>query len=226
MTLADENSDGLLVILTPQAMTDPTQTAEQLRRFAQSRKPILASWMGGVEVAAGKKILNRAGIPTFQYPDTAVRVFNYMWRYSYNLRALYETPSLPDDEIDGGPDRERAQQIIEQVRREGRTLLTEYEAKQVLEAYCLPVTPTRLARTADEAVAAAEELGYPVVLKLHSLKITHKTDVGASSSTWIRPRPYGGPSRRSGATWRSGARPRRSTASPCSRWCGHGTATN
>lgn len=90
----------------------------------------------------------------------------------------------------------------------------------------LPVTPTRLARTADEAVAAAEELGYPVVLKLHSLKITHKTDVGASSSTWIRPRPYGGPSRRSGATWRSGARPRRSTASPCSRWCGHGTATN
>lgn len=178
VTLADENSDGLLVILTPQAMTDPTQTAEQLRRFAQSRKPILASWMGGVEVAAGKKILNRAGIPTFQYPDTAVRVFNYMWRYSYNLRALYETPSLPDDEIDGGPDRERAQQIIEQVRREGRTLLTEYEAKQVLEAYCLPVTPTRLAHTADEAVAAAEELGYPVVLKLHSLKITHKTDVG------------------------------------------------
>lgn len=178
VTLADENSDGLLVILTPQAMTDPTQTAEQLRRFAQSRKPILTSWMGGVEVAAGRKILNRAGIPIFQYPDTAVRVFNYMWRYTYNLRALYETPSLSDDEIDGGPHREQAQQIIEQVQREGRTLLTEYEAKQILEAYCLPVTPTRLAQTADEAVAAAEELGYPVVLKLHSFKITHKTDVG------------------------------------------------
>ncbi|SHK14814.1 bifunctional acetate--CoA ligase family protein/GNAT family N-acetyltransferase [Rhodothermus profundi] len=178
VTLADENSDGLLVILTPQAMTDPTQTAEQLRRFAQSRKPILASWMGGVEVAAGKQILNRVGIPTFQYPDTAVRVFNYMWRYSYNLRALYETPSLPDDEIEGGPDREQARQIIEQVRRAGRTLLTEYEAKQVLAAYCLPITPTHLARTADEAVAIAEELGYPVVLKLHSYTITHKTEVG------------------------------------------------
>jgi len=178
VALADENSDGLLVILTPQAMTEPTQTAEHLRRFAQSRKPILASWMGGVEVAAGRQILNRAGIPTFPYPDTAVRVFNYMWRYSYNLRGLYETPSLPDDEIDGGPDRERAQRLLEQVRQEGRTLLTEYEAKQVLEAYCLPVTPTRLARTADEAVAAAEALGYPVVVKLHSLTITHKTDVG------------------------------------------------
>ncbi len=178
VTLADKNSDGLLVILTPQAMTEPTQTAEQLRRFAQSRKPILASWMGGVEVAVGKQILNRAGIPTFQYPDTAARVFNYMWRYSYNLRALYETPSLPDDEIEGGPDRERARQIIKQVRQEERTLLTEHEAKQVLAAYGLPVTPTRLAHTVEEAIAAAEELGYPVVLKLHSLQITHKTDVG------------------------------------------------
>src|SRR5512136_2218870 len=82
----DPNADGMLVILTPQSMTDPTKTAEQLRPYAHIEgKPVLASWMGGTEVAAGEEILNRAGIPTFAYPDTAARAFNYMWRYSYNL---------------------------------------------------------------------------------------------------------------------------------------------
>jgi acetyltransferase len=93
----DKNADGLLVILTPQDMTDPTRTAEQLRQAATSlgRKPVLASWMGGADVAAGVSILNRASIPTFPYPDTAAQVFNYMWRYTYNLKGIYETPSLP-----------------------------------------------------------------------------------------------------------------------------------
>ena len=91
----DPNSDGMLVILTPQAMTDPTQIAEQLKPYAKlGGKPVLASWMGGAEVAAGRAILNAAGIPTFPYPDTAARVFNYMWQYSHNLRGLYETPVL------------------------------------------------------------------------------------------------------------------------------------
>ncbi|HZT83504.1 MAG TPA: CoA-binding protein, partial [Gemmataceae bacterium] len=91
----DPNSDGLLVVLTPQAMTDPTQTAEYLRPHARSTgKPVLASWMGGAGVEAGVAILNRADIPNFPYPDTAARVFHSMWRYSYNLRALFETPSL------------------------------------------------------------------------------------------------------------------------------------
>ena len=96
----DPDSDGLLVILTPQAMTDPTRTAEQLKPLAKSSgKPILASWMGGAGVAAGRAILHQAEIPTFDYPDAAVRAFLYMWRYSYNLRGLYETPALvvPDD---------------------------------------------------------------------------------------------------------------------------------
>src|SRR6185436_1184020 len=77
----DPGSDGLLVVLTPQAMTDPTQIAERVRAFSQVQgKPILASWMGGVEVAAGESILNRSSIPTFPYPDTAARIFTYMWR--------------------------------------------------------------------------------------------------------------------------------------------------
>ncbi|HET7208164.1 MAG TPA: bifunctional acetate--CoA ligase family protein/GNAT family N-acetyltransferase, partial [Terriglobales bacterium] len=173
----DPNIDGLLTILTPQAMTDPTQTAEQLKPYAKSTgKPVLASWMGGAEVAAGQDILNRAGIPTFPFPDTAARVFFYMWRYSYNLRGLYETPSLPaDGEVADG---KRAGAIVERARQSGRTLLTELESKQVLAAYGIPCVPTVLAISENEAVARAEEIGYPVVLKLHSETITHKTDVG------------------------------------------------
>jgi acetyltransferase len=127
-------------------------------------------------VAAGQDILNRAGIPTFPFPDTAARVFFYMWRYSYNLRGLYETPSLPaDGEVADG---KRAGAIVERARQTGRTLLTELESKQVLAAYGIPCVPTVLAISENEAVARAEEIGYPVVLKLHSETITHKTDVG------------------------------------------------
>lgn len=172
----DENSDGLLVVLTPQDMTDPTQTAERLRPYAHSTgKPVLASWMGGASIEAGERILNRAGIPTFQYPDTAARVFNYMWQYAYNLRGIYETPTLADT---SEPDREAAQKLLESVRAEGRSLLTEHESKALLSAYGIPVTQTQRAESADEAVAAADAIGYPVVVKLDSRTITHKVDVG------------------------------------------------
>ena len=175
----DPHSDGMLVILTPQAMTDPTRIAEQLKPLArQEGKPVLASWMGGVDVAAGEEILNRANIPTFPYPDTAARAFNYMWQYSYNLRGLYETPALPDESSDWTPDRKLVETLIEKVRGEGRTILTEFESKEVLRAYGIPVAQTLIAATETEAVAAAGQIGYPVVLKLYSETITHKTDVG------------------------------------------------
>lgn len=174
----DANSDGLLVILTPQAMTYPTETAELLKAYAKSYdKPILASWSGGQEVAAGEAILNKAGIPTFEYPDDAARAFTYMWHSTDNLRSLYETPSLPDDAL-GAPDREKAKEIIAHARATGRALLTEAESKQLLAAYGIPTTPTLIAVSADEAAAHAEKLGFPVVLKLHSETISHKTDVG------------------------------------------------
>ncbi len=174
----DPNSDGMLVILTPQAMTDPTRTAEELKPFAQTfGKPILASWMGGADVAAGEAILNRANIPTFPYPDTAARMFNYMAHYADNLTSLYETPVLREDR-EQCIDSERAAKIIESVRQSGRTILTEYEAKQVLAAYCIPTVDTRIARSEEEAVKTASEIGFPVVLKIYSETITHKTDVG------------------------------------------------
>lgn len=172
----DPNSDGLLVILTPQAMTDCTQTAEHLRPYAKlGDKPVLASWMGGVDVAAGEQILNAAGIPTFAYPDTAARVFNYMWRYTLNLAALYETPRAAEGE---DAHHAEAARILEKVRQGGRTILTEIESKDVLAAYGIPTLPSLIATTEDDAVAAAAKIGYPVVLKLHSETITHKTDVG------------------------------------------------
>jgi acetyltransferase len=174
----DPSIDGMLVVLTPQDMTNPTQIAEKLKPYAKGfGKPVLASWMGGAEVAAGEQILNQAGIPTFQFPDSAVRAFNYMWRYSYNLKGLYETPALPQH-ADAAVQRGKAQHIIQQARQSGRTILTEYESKQLLKAYDIPTVDTRIAATEQEALQAAQEIGYPIVLKLYSLTITHKTDVG------------------------------------------------
>ncbi|HVO59895.1 MAG TPA: bifunctional acetate--CoA ligase family protein/GNAT family N-acetyltransferase [Terriglobales bacterium] len=174
---ADPNIDGLLAITCPQGMAEPTQTAERLKAYAATTgKPVLASWMGGAEVAAGVDILNRAGIPTFQFPDTAARIFDYMWLYSYNLRGLYETPVLraQGEESDGTT----AHNMVDRARRSGRTMLSEFESKQLLSAYGIPTVPTFIASSADEAVERSGEIGYPVVLKLHSDTITHKSDVG------------------------------------------------
>ena len=174
----DPHIDGMMVILTPQGMTNPTRIAEELKPYAHSLgKPVLASWMGGTEVATGEEILNEAGIPTFAFPDTAARMFNYMWKYSYNLRGLYETPTLRTDGSDA-PDRKAAKELIERVRQSGRTILTEFESKQLLSSYGIPTVPTFVAKDEKEAVATAEKIGFPVVLKLYSETITHKTDVG------------------------------------------------
>ena len=172
----DPESDGLLVVLTPQDMTDPTATAEGLAPYANStRKPVLASWMGGTAVSAGDSILNGSGIPTFDYPDAAARAFTNMWKYTYNLRGIYETPEPTEDE---SADRDLVEEIIGRVRGSGRTILTEFEAKQILAAYGIPTVRTEVARSPGEAVDLADSLGYPVVLKLDSETITHKTDVG------------------------------------------------
>jgi acetyltransferase len=176
LIIKDPGCDGLLMVTAPQGLSTPTPIAELLRPYARGTgKPVLASFMGGAEVAAANEILNRAGIPTFPFPDTAARAFNYMWRYSYNLRGIYETPLIREA---ADPDRTAAEQIVHSARATGRTILTEYESKQLLAAYCIPIVDTKVAHTDDEAVAAAEAMGFPVVLKLYSETITHKTDIG------------------------------------------------
>ena len=174
----DPNSDGLLVILVPQAMADPAQVAERMKAYAKGPKPVLACWMGGNSVAAGEAILNSAGIPTFSYPDTAARAFTYMWRYTYNLRGLYETPLLAEQSEVEGESRNQVEQIIQNARRNGRVLLNEVESKRLLSLYGIPAVETRAAVSEDEAAAIASEIGFPVVLKVFSETITHKTDVG------------------------------------------------
>ncbi|HEV2488470.1 MAG TPA: bifunctional acetate--CoA ligase family protein/GNAT family N-acetyltransferase [Candidatus Acidoferrales bacterium] len=179
IAIEDPNSDGLLVILAPQGMTDPGHVAEGLRPYSKNKgKPVLASWMGGKAVAEGEAILNNAGIPTFPFPDTAARAFNYMWRYSYNLRGLYETPALADTPEAAEDVKRRAGEILQKVLTAGRTLLTEVESKELLALYRIPTVPTRVALTEEEAVSLAKGFGFPVVLKVHSEAITHKSDVG------------------------------------------------
>jgi acetyltransferase len=174
----DANTDGMLVILTPQGMTDPTEIAKQLTPYANSTgKPVIASWMGGDGVAEGETILKRAGIPVFPYPDAAAQAFVATWKHTSHLRDLYETPAARSGSV-LDTNRLVAATIVERVRAGRRTILTEFESKQLLAAYGIPTVRTELARTSDEAVRRAAEIGYPVVLKLHSETITHKTDVG------------------------------------------------
>jgi acetyltransferase len=178
VTLEDPESDGFLAILAPQGMTSPTEVARQIAsRSERPRAPILAAWMGGDTVAEGARLLSRAGIPAFAFPDEAARAFTYLWQYSANLQALNETPTF----VTGEPSHlevARASDILREVRSRNRTLLTEWESKQVLVAYGIPTVRTEIAKNPHEAVSIADRIGYPVVVKLHSESISHKTDVG------------------------------------------------
>lgn len=179
IVLRDENTDGVLVILTPQAMTDIEGTATRLAQVAQgSRKPVLASWMGGGSLDTARMALNAAAIPTYDYPDAAARTFALMWQYSDRLRLLYERPALPKSDEQASGKHRTVERLISSVQKTGRTVLTEVESKRLLSAYGIPTVETRIARTEEAAVHDAGEIGYPVVLKVFSETITHKTDVG------------------------------------------------
>jgi acetyltransferase len=173
----DPAVQGLLVLLTPQAMTNPTETARQLTALSNpAQKPVLSCWMGGADVQPGKRLLSAAGIPTFDAPEAAINAFLKMVQYHRNQELLYERPAaLPEEQ---SPDLARVQALVAGARAAGRTLLTEVEAKEMLAAYGIPVTPTLGTDSADQAAAAARRVGFPVVLKLLSQTITHKSDVG------------------------------------------------
>jgi acetyltransferase len=142
--LADPNVDSVLTVLTPQAMTNPTAVAKAIAALPNTNnKPLLASWMGGDTVAEGEAILQAAGVPCFPYPDTAARIMQYMWQYGERLRNLYETPQQVDDDASVQPDRMLAVTIIDKARKSGRNLLTEYESKQLFQAYGLPTVDTK-----------------------------------------------------------------------------------
>jgi len=175
----DPGVDGVLVIVTPQAMTRPSAMADEvMAALAGSVKPVLCSWMGGVSVRDARRSLNAAGLPTYDYPDAAARAFVHMWERRQRLDWLSEWSKV----LEGAPKATArssvAGDVIDRARAAGRLLLTEAESKELLKAWGIPVVETRRALTEEEAVHHAGELGYPVVVKLISLTITHKSDVG------------------------------------------------
>jgi acetyltransferase len=179
--IEDKSTDGILVILTPQSVTDPTQTAEEIAVYSKSRVPIYASWMGGSSLDMGIKILSKAGIAHFAYPDDACDIFGKLYEHSSTLKNLYETPHQREGNLNPSAIQTRIQlvdRILFGAHKEKRQILTEFESKEILEAYGIPTVKTLIAKTKEEAVAAANSIGYPVVVKLHSYDITHKTDVG------------------------------------------------
>lgn len=175
--LDDEQVDGALVILTPQAMTEPAKAADAVIAAARGRsKPVLACWMGEASVVAARKHFAGAGIPVFRTPDPAVEMFGHLSSFYRNQQTLLQTPGPLA--AHSSPDVAAARRIIDAALAEKRAVLTEIESKDVLEAFGIPVAKTVAVADADAAVAAAERIGYPVVLKIDSPDITHKTDVG------------------------------------------------
>lgn len=173
----DAGVDGVLAILTPQAMTHPTNIAREVAVIAgEIDKPLLASWMGAQSVQEGRGILNEAGVPTYDYPDEAALAFVRMREHRLRLIWLSETQSAHAE--DDGEALSLVGDMIDAVLKSGRTLMTEQEAKQLLQVAGIPIVETRAAYDEEEAIAAAEALGYPVVVKLLSSTITHKSDCG------------------------------------------------
>ena len=177
IVLADPGVDALLVIITPQAMTNPTAIAKEVAALsAATPKPVLAAWLGGAAMRDGTALLSEAGIPTYGTPEQAVRAFMTLVSYSRNLEVLYETPR--DIRVDLPLDRRGLRARFAGILASASCPLSEALSKDLLAAYGIPVTRPVPAATAEEAVLAADAIGYPVVLKIRSPDITHKTDVG------------------------------------------------
>jgi acetyltransferase len=178
--LADPGVDAVLAMYSPVAVTSPEDAARAVGEGARgSRKPVLAAWLGVVGPSEGGRVLESHGIPNFYTPENAVEAFSFLSQYRRNQAQLYEVPAVSSlsaaPGADPGP---AARTILEGALKEKRTLLTEAEAKALLAAFGLPVPRTVVARSRDEAIALAREIGFPAVLKIHSPDITHKSDAG------------------------------------------------
>ncbi|MBA2659375.1 MAG: bifunctional acetate--CoA ligase family protein/GNAT family N-acetyltransferase [Nitrosospira sp.] len=175
--LEDENVDGVLAILTPQAMSKPLESATALIELAGDHcKPLLACWMGETQVAEARDTFAKTRIPCFRTPEPAVEVFFHLSAYYRNQRLLQQLPGSFSHHIE--PDVEGARLIIEGAMQEHRKVLTEMESKALLSAFHIPVAKTMVARSPKEALLIAQQLGFPVAMKINSHDITHKSDVG------------------------------------------------
>ncbi|MCP3927961.1 MAG: bifunctional acetate--CoA ligase family protein/GNAT family N-acetyltransferase [Bacteroidetes bacterium] len=175
--IRDENVDGVLVILTPQAVTDAESVAKEMVNISKrTNKTILAAWMGEEDVQGGRDIMERGNIPTYRFPESAVDVFLSMYHYSRNLDLLYETPGTIPHEFE--PDVKATKKLINKSIKEKRYQLTELEGKQLMKYYDIPIAEGGIVSSAEDAAKKASEIGYPVVMKIASPDIAHKTDIG------------------------------------------------
>ena len=176
VVLKDPNVDAVLVVLTPQAMTEATATARAVANIAAlSRKPVLAAWMGSRSVRAGIEEFAALGVPAYRTPAKAVQAFLHLVSYARNLALLHETPrDLP---LEFGLDRRQRRTAFQALLAGGTSILSETRSKALLESYGIPVVRPHAAATAEEAAEIAGGLGYPVVIKIDSPDISHKTDV-------------------------------------------------
>ena len=174
--LKDDNVDGILVLLTPQTMTDSVKIAKAIVAI-EHEKPILVSFMGGPNVEEGKRILEAGNIPTFPYPERAVKAFIYLHDYSKNIKALYQIPSSVPHAFE--PDNTKARAIIEKAARKKRYTLDDVDSKKILASYDIPVSSQEIAKSPKDAVRFSEKIGYPVAMKIASPDILHKTELNA-----------------------------------------------
>jgi acetyl coenzyme A synthetase (ADP forming)-like protein len=169
----DPNVDALLVVLTPQAMTEIEATAEAVGKLAhETDKPVIACFMGEAEVEAGIEILTKHAVPNYSFPERAARALRAM--ADYRLIKDRPQPEYVRFEVD----QDRARQVIERVRSEGRVSIGDAESREIMKAYGMRIPKSELAEDPDQAARIAAEIGYPVVLKIASPEILHKTDVG------------------------------------------------
>jgi acetyltransferase len=176
--LKDNEVDGVLVIHTPFCLSNSKEIAEAVVSAAKKNpyKPIFTTWMGGERVLASREFLSGQGIPTSVSTEQAVKSFIYMYRYDYNLRLLLETPEVILKDFE--PDEYKAEEVVRKAAQEKRLLLNLNEVKDILLSYGIPVIPTKVVQTDNEAVEIADFIGYPVVLKIDSQKVFHKTEMG------------------------------------------------
>lgn len=175
--LEDPNVDGVLTILTPQAMTKPLEAAKAVIELSKNyKKPLLTCWMGEAQVAESRKEFARAKTPNFRTPEPAVEVFSYLSAYYQNQKLLMQMPGPLSHHLE--PDVEGARMVIEGALLDKRKVLSEMESKALLSAFHIPVAKTMVAHSPNEALLIAQQLGFPVAMKVNSRDITHKSDAG------------------------------------------------
>ncbi len=175
--LEDPNVDGVLTILTPQAMTKPLEAAQVVIELANNySKPLLTCWMGEVQVAESRRLFAHSKKPNFRTPEPAVEVFSYLSDYYQNQKLLMQMPEPLSHRME--PDVEGARMVIEGALMDKRRVLSEMESKALLSAFHIPIAQTMVARSPSEALLIAQQLGFPVVMKVNSRDITHKSDAG------------------------------------------------